>query len=730
MTMAAKNCLTKSAFVVLLASAFEVSAMTVTVKMAGVSKGPLEVTTNLRRVDGDMLARELRLPVGTATSVDVGDTGTWEITTNSNGFWSAPVYASGADVVTLPLWPRGWISGKLGSRTPPSGQLVVKFAPPEQSDQREPAGTVLCAFVDRQWSCELPAAGSLDLRFTLTGFATEFRWGVRVDGGTPASIGILDFTPGSSVSGKVQLRIDQRDTQSNIQSNSQSKGQSSLMKATAVSLSPVNLDPANDRVRRYTATPDARGFFQVQGLAPGEYVVVARADEYISDSRTVQIIANTNASLKQPLILARPKRVSIQLTPPLDTEQQRWQVVLIRMSPGVRQSAEILDRSLASETGAWSMNHLVPGQYRLNVQRQDGSNWRSEDFTLGSEDEQKTFDFVVNGEQVAGRVTLGDRPVAAKIQFGGENDPGLVADESGRFQGSIPPLKDESVRLLITSRTPDIRRTVVMKSERSPDGDLYFDIVLPATAIIGRVIHEDGSPAPHAIVTLQSNSDSDFFEQMFVNDDGTFQFSGFESGVYRLQAEGSQNSSAVMEVEARSDRLASTDLVLRAQEEVRGRVTMKGIPIGGATIAALPRGVQTTILPTATSDASGLFLLKLPPGTKTYDAIVFPRGFYVTAARIERDPKAGIRVEVGQDGGALSVDAPAEESLLLKRAGGEYSLPWVVTEAGGVDTTENGRRRLTIPSLEAGQYSICGQALGCKSVYVPPFATASVKLDD
>lgn len=692
----------------------DLSAFTVAVTAAGMKQAPSVVTAKMRRVDGEQMpAADLQLAVGTPTEVDLSD-GTWEITVTSPGLWAAPVYATGSQAVTLQVWPRGVITGTLGGKSPASGDLVVNFVPTQSTENEvRPAGTTMCGFLNREWSCLLPT-GEHDLRFSLTGFATEFRWGVKVGEETAVALGQLDFTPGSSVFGKVQLR--------NV-------AMSEILRSAEVSLTPANTDPSLGNVRQYTTRPDGGGFFQIRGLAPGEYSLRAWTKDLISETRTVQVIAQTNASLKEPLLLAKPSRISITITPPLDENRRPWQVELLRMQHGANHM-DVMDRSLASAKGAWSQHRVLPGDYLLTIGQQDGSEWRTEELTVRSEDGDLPIEIILKSERVAGRVTLGDRPVAARVRFGGEHGPGLVADEDGRFEGTIPtPPKEGEITLLVTSETPDIQRTLVLKGDRSPDGALYFDIQLPATTIIGRTINEDGSSEPSAVVTLRSKDDR-VFEQMFSNEDGSFQFAGFDPGLYALQADAFQKLSAVVYVEARSDGSSSTDLVLRAHEQVRGQVSMRGAPVAGAVIHALPRNVKTSFGLTETSDAAGRFVLKLPPGTITYDVIAFPRGFYVTAARITRDPKQYLGVEVGQDGGTLHIDAPEDEVLLLLvHAGGEFSLPWVARESGGVVSGENGRRRLTIPNLESGNYSVCRKQK-CTSVYVPRFATASVTVAD
>jgi hypothetical protein len=229
--------------------AFHARASTVNVAVSGTGHAPAAVSARARRVDGEAAPIDLRLPVGEPGNVDLGE-GTWEISTTAAGLWAAPVYVTATQAVTLQLWPRGSITGKLGGKAPASGDLVVNFVPSQPSEKQPgPAGMTVCAFVDRNWSCALPA-GELDLRFSLTGFATEFRWAVKIGTDAAVPMGQLDFTPGSSISGKVQLR----------------KGANpEILRTAEVSLSPVNADPAIGNVRQYASRPDARGFFQVKG---------------------------------------------------------------------------------------------------------------------------------------------------------------------------------------------------------------------------------------------------------------------------------------------------------------------------------------------------------------------------------------------------------------------------------------------------------------------------------
>lgn len=700
-------------------SVVDVAALTVTVTTARTVDAPATITALMRRVDSDAPVRVLELPVGASTTVDDAGRHTWEIAAASGTLWAAPVYAAGTEAVTLHLWPLGTIHGNIARVGSPAsdGDVIVSFAPSsaETSSASGPAGVVTCPFRGTAWRCAVPV-GRLNLRFHLTGFATEFRWAVDVSEST--DIGKLAFTAGSSIFGTVQMPGTTKPDQ---------------LKNVEISLIPLNTDPSRGNVPQYTTAPDARGFFQVRGLRPGNYSLRARSrsSELISETRTVAILQHTNAALKEPLVLARPTRLFVRITPALDVQRRRWQVMLLEMSD-VAGTSEVVDQSLASPTGEWSRRRVLPGAYRLEIQQEDGAEWKVEELTVRSEEGDRVLDVVVDSQRVAGKVTLGGRPIAARVRLGGENGPSLMASQSGDFEGEFPSFGDGETILFVTAETPHVQRTVTLQGDRAPDGTVFFDVKLPRTAITGRTINEDGSPEP-AIVTLRAKNEKDeqLFEQMFSDEDGTFQFEGFPPGRYALQADAFQKASAVMDFDITDGVVpAALDLVLRPQEQVRGVVSMNGVPVAGADVYALPRDTKTSLLPRVTSDADGRFVLSLPPGTTIYDVIVFPRGFSITAARITRDPKQGLRVTVGQDGGSLLVDAPDDRTpLYLRHADGEYPLPWVTDVAGGTTFAADGRRRLTVPNLEPGTYTVCRKQR-CESVYVPRFTTASVTLDD
>lgn len=687
--------------------ALDAAAVQVRVVAAGGLRLAETIRATVRRVDGDSAsAKSVLLSPTSSTLLDL-EPGTWEISADVPDTWADPAYSTAGQDVTLTLWPRATISGLLPDKLTSSEQLLVHFAPAGESG---PSGRALCTTTARSWSCAIPS-GAYDLRFTRSGYATEFRWDVKLAAGTATKLGTLQFTPGSSVIGRVHV---------------ESRNARELLRKVEISLAPRGSNAHwGEKTRTYTSRPDERGFFQVRGLAPGEYDLHARSKDLVANAVRVQIVAGTNAELKEPLVLGPPLRVSVQLDPPLDPEQKPWRVRLLRK---FGDALDAVAMSSATQNGAWSAERLPPDDYLLVVSQQNGAEWKNEQITLRIGDAALPVHVRLDAANIRGRVRLGERPIAAKVHFPDENGVPLIAGEDGRFEGPAPPQKDDHFRVLVTSETPAVKRSLVVPGDRSSSGELTLDIELPRAVIAGRTIKEDRSPEPHAIVTIQSEDDKTF-EQMFSASDGVFQFEGFDPGVYFLYAEGDRTRSVQTRVEVDREGIQTTDLVLRREAMIRGRVTMRGMPVAGATVTAFARDVRPSDVHDVKSDAAGWFTLHVPAEATALDFIAFPRGFSVTGARLPNDPKKLLVVEVGQDGGSLTASVPKDYAAMLQYDGAEFSLAWVARQAGGIIEDVDAHYRITIPHLESGKYAICHGAK-CVPVFVPPLGQAAVSLVD
>jgi hypothetical protein len=683
------NTVSRICAALLLLTAVAAHAHTVSVSL----KNGETAQARLQRLDAEAPARDVVLPA----EISLGE-GTWELRVISPEYWAAPVTISDSRPVAIALWPRGEIAGTLAKRAPSAAQLWVTFR------AKDLEGRSLCEVDELRWRCAVPAE-NLDLQFALAGSAPEFRWGV--DARKPARVGALAFTPGSSLSGHLQLQKGVRQKLGGIE---------------------VSIAPANHDARRVSTTADAKGFFQLKGVAAGSYVVRAAGNGLVSPPRTVEVIAGVNATLRAPLDVAPPRKASLTFHPPLDVAGERWLAELVTTAPGSTTS-DVVAQSLASPSGQWTSTALTPGEYQLVVRRQDKGLWKTQNITVAEEDVELAVS--VEGQRVEGTVRVGDRPLeAATVQFGGDWAEEFVADDEGRFQGVVPQADDNVARILVTADAPDVRRHVRVEGSRSLDGDMTYDVVLPDTTILGRTIDQNGKPVPYAILTLRSVDDRELLEQPSSHEDGSFQLAGYAPGTYRLQAAAFEMSSAVVDVHASESVSPQTiDVVLRSPERVLGEVMMGSLPIAGAEIVALPHGVATSFVPIARSDARGRFTLDLPPGTATYDVIAISPGFATAAGRVTRDAKKILHVEAAQHGGSLVVSAPAEGDLRLMRDGGDFPLTWLAWKTHGVVETTDGGRRITLANMEPGPYRVC-TGPKCATTYVPRLGEVSVSLTD
>jgi hypothetical protein len=678
------------------------SAATVTILPPETPGG--NVRADLRRIDATDERRDLTLPIGLSTDIGISD-GVWELTIISDGYWGSPLIITPMSDAQLQLWPRTTITGTLGRPVPRSDELRMTFESADASRVGQaPQGSTVCQSSEKTWTCPVPAA-LLDLQFGLQGFATEFRWHVNAAAGTVTDAGRLDFTPGASLAGELEIR-----------------GSEKALEKIELSLSAANPIPGQ-KVRRLTAKSNARGFFQFKGVPAGRYELRAAGTGLITPPRAVDVIAGLNAVLREPLVAAKPRRLSVDILPTIDVEGQRWLVELFVQSPG---SADVglVTQGFASAAGQWSASNVTPGDFTLYVRRMNGSLWKMEEFTMPADD--FTLQILVAGQRVKGTVMLGGRPIAATVEFDGSEK--FVADEHGQFQGSAPKLPSEKTHVLVTHDSPAIFRYVEVEGHPSPDGETVFDIKLPNTTILGRTINPDGSLVPFATLTIRSEG-AKLPEQPFSGEDGQFQVAGLEPGTHKIQADAFRKRSDVVDVEA-SDSLNPTmiDLVLHEDAEVRGDVMMGTLRVPSAEIYALPRHVATSFVTKGKSDPTGRFVLYLPPGTETYDLIVLSPGFATVTGRIaRRDPKKILHVETTQRGGSLTVTTPDAKLVTIRREGGEFRLSWLAWMVKGTVERKEDLDHVTLPNLEPGRYEVCLKAR-CTPVFVPPLSNATVSL--
>lgn len=641
------------------------------------------LTLTARRTDGsgDVLTRTVTAP-GTVT-LELAQ-GVWEVQVRGEGVWAPTVFVRQSDVASLRILRAAHVR----LRTNAIADLRAEWTP---LDRDGASGTTDCAKAEDGWTCLVPL-GRYDLRFLSKGCAPEHRFDQSIANEEVRVEDPLRFVAGASLSGSVTA----------------ARGVKIPLESIKVRLVP---DAKSDAV---VTKANARGFFQFKGLAPGSYTLIARKGEFTARNRGVNVRASAVAELKTPLLLDRPKRLTIMVTPARDSEQSSWRVRVLSVDD--TQHAEIISESPVGGSGETTQS-VHAGTYDVELLRDGGELWSSRQVTIDDQDFVLAIDAF--GQRIEGRVTLGDRPIAATLTFGGEHGVVVHANDDGRYSGDIPPGESERT-ILVQASTPTIKRTLRATPKRSESGALTLDITLPATTLIGHVISEARTPAPETVVTTSRDG---VFEQVFTESDGSFQIAGFEPGTYKITADGIDGQSEPVSVTLEKNETNEVELVLRRYIRTRGRMSINDMPVIDAQIYALPRDGWSPTVPTARTDERGHFSLQLPPGTTTYDIFASHPAFEIVLGRVIHDPKKIVTISVHQTSGTLIVEGAAAEDLLLKHAGGDYRLAWAARQAGG----EVESSRVTMPRLQPGEYTVCDAKTNhCASGYVPPNGTSTL----
>jgi hypothetical protein len=562
---------------------------------------------------------------------------------------------------------------------------------------------VACAVDAGRFRCVVPASAK-DLRFYADGHVAEFRWDVALSSTAANDLGTVAFRSGAALYGFVTLR----------------RGIAAEMKDVRVTAS----RQAGSDV--FTATPNARGFFKIAALPPGDYLVSATGKRIRSELRPARVVASRNAELRDPLVLDRPKRIAVRLVPPLDADGHNWRVHLQSVH-GRR--LEDLGGGVADRDGVWS-REAIAGDYDVDITRADGALWNTRRVTLSDED--ITLDLSLAAARLHGRVKLGDDPLAAHVELVSSacTQQTFISGDDGRYGGDLPAGGgDATWDITVTSAAPPIERKLKHRSlEKTAAGELRFDVTLPRTALTGRVVDDKGVPQPHAIVELQPGDvTAEDIRYVVSGDDGAFELIGSEAGKYRISAKAFMKASEIVAVTV-DDNTPPVEIVLRPQTRIAGRVMSGPMPLAGVEVSALPRDRAAIYVPSATTDDHGAFTIGLPLGTHVYDAVVVAPGFPFTMARAAvRDDGKIVEIGIDRQGGELIAEVPKGSIGRLTHLGAEVTMGFFEATSGVAIESREASVRTRIAAVDQGEYTLCANDR-CTSGSVAPNGTLTLTI--
>ncbi|MFN7961628.1 MAG: carboxypeptidase-like regulatory domain-containing protein [Thermoanaerobaculia bacterium] len=678
----------------------------------------------------------------------------WRLRALAPGYWGEERVLPGGKaqgLQALRLFPSGAIEAKVEklAQVDPPSEVSLEFSLPEP--QRAPAAGELrkgrspCQEpAPGRLRCELPA-GSWDLKISSPGRVPLYFWSQKLTRGQLLALGSLRLEPGASVAGRVVARdtgeglagCEVRAELPGARFATDAQGHARLEK----------LAPAG--------RSNARGFFQLPGVATGSYELVASCPGR-SPARLapVPVEQGLETRLTEALAAGYPAALEVLLLPPLDPLGEPWKLSLEPLA-GKQAGSGPARKGTASEAGEWRVAGLSPGRYWLQVLGQGKDAWWSKDLLVGSEDQLETIQLDLVG--VRGRLSRAGEPVSGQLWFSAREameQVHLVVGEDGRFGGLLPGAGTWHLDWTKSEEGSESLALEPVEVEKRRDGKATeLELEIPDTRLRGRVEDEQGKPVPGAELTLTQPSKDFLRSSARADERGSFEVVGLATGnqvVSARRASDDAESDSVLVVVPKDGAGPEVVLVLRQKAEVAGLVRAAGRPLAGASVLAwLPLGgsAGSTFAKTV-SGPDGRFSVTLPGSAPVVHFLVEAPGLStsITTVAVRRGEPAVLDVETVA--GTLRLDfgpSPRQEDLAagFLIAGGTF-VPLL-----GVPSLFHlgGPRRevsstLEIPNLAPGDYALCqgpgvlGQlrqgaeppAERCSRVTLAPFSVAVLTL--
>lgn len=670
---------------------------------------PGAVRIRLYRADAAAVSLERDLGPGDA-SVELPD-GTWRLEASAPGLWHKMQYVTvpAGSTTEVRLWPATTVAGEvaLASGNESPDQLTIRF------DVRDgPAGDATCAVTAKRFACTVPA-GTADLALRVRGHVTQYVWSAPLAAGATRDLGRLTFVRGATLAGRVD---PPRGMKVNIES---------VM---------VSAAPAESRrdapLTSLSAHPNGRGFFHLDGIAPGEYSIIAGAARPRLSSPAVRarIIEGAEATLSRSLVLSVPRPLTISVDPPNDPWGKPWRIQLAQLKTA-KQREPVAD-ALVPLTGTYVSEPLHAGRYDLRLGAQDNSVWHVEEIDV--DDDTPIIMVPLHLARLRGSVHLGDKPLRSTIWLGGEHGVPRIemhSDDAGRFTGFIPRREGDTWAVTVQSDAPMAKRNfTAVRLRQRDDGELEATLRLDLTMLQGDVVDEKGRPVANARLNITAaGRDFDEFVQPNSTADGRFAVYGLRPGRYSINAMHYLRESKPMEVDVREgDDPPLLRLVLLPNRQLRGIIRSAVGPVVGARVTAWPTDVAAgAALTSAHSDEAGLFAALVAPGAEQLDVVVEPPGFALKFFHAQWQDRQML-VPVRQDGGTLTIEGVAPQDAVIQHAGA--TLPLLTLTYWPESSASSDRT--TIGMLDPGTYTICraDNRNACVSGYLPPFGTLDLQV--
>ena len=679
--------------------------------LGGGGLGARSVAIEFRSLSGDPSQSAITRVVANRwpTTVDLVP-GAWSVDVTADGIWHQRQYVNTAvaDGLEIRVWPAAIVRGIaiIKPDTKYSGDVYLPLT--RGPDRFE----IHCVATDGTFTCSVPA-GEFQARIRPRATIAQNIEHLLLRQGLVEDLGTRYFDRGASIIGRVKtttgVRVDAK-----------------VLRVV------TTLETGGTATR---SSIDDHGFFHIDGIAPGQYIVGVQAGgDLLSRRVRVNVGRESENELSEALVVESPQLLRMLVSPTVDPTGKKWRVDLAE-----EDAEHVYPRggSLAAVDGSWISPPLFPGQYRLRVETSDGQRWHVEHVSL-SERYTPLLHVLIATRMVRGSVRLRKTPLQASLKF--EDESGITvttkSDDEGRFTAEIP---SGGSGWTVTAQSDLPRAKRRFRDVLPASGDANLELEFPSTLLMGDVKTDEGVPVPSALINISRMDADDRLLQPTAEKDGSFQVEGVTPGRYRVAAVGEQAQSDPAEVVIEANvEPEPLHLIIHRDRFLRGRVISPLGPASGAVVRAFPIDKAMIHDVSDTTDMNGRFSLELPHGTTAASVVIFAPGFACRAFR-STVPEQPVTFLVGGTGGDLTIatDAPGDEifTICVHHEGAEVPLVMLQYEWNAKVTRGQGSGALAhIPMIEPGVYDVCQQQRffvqpqQCKSVFVPPYGEAKVEL--
>lgn len=590
---------------------------------------------------------------------------------------------------------------------PAAIQVEVASVPAPRGKDLLKKTRLACILEKDRWRCPAPAL-ALDLRLEKPGHVPRYFFGAKIEPGKSLDLGRLRFEQGASISGFVAVEEGEP-------------------KGATIGLGPAGTwgprDGQRQNLRRAEAIANERGFFQVQGVAPGGYRLEAsRKGLSATELWPVEVLEGKETSLAEPILLTRAAELEVHVAPPLGPLGRPWKLLLVRETPGSDGGGEVLtEEADAAGTSVWK--ELQPGSYLLMVCNPDGektgagddSIWASQFVELLPGSQAIYQDIAV--VRVEGTLTAGEDPVLGRLIFGGFNGSPhatVWSDEDGRFEGQLPRKGSWQLDVEIGGQLLSLEPVEVEPRGGKP---ARLDLHLPDTRFHGKVIHREKGVAGAQLWGHSTGSGKSFRFDTTADDEGGFDLRGLAAGSYQVTV-----SSARLRLASPRLRFdiregiedPAAEIELEEYQRLEGQILANGVGVPLAAFGVFFRSRHGEDLQRGQGDAAGVLRVAVPESAQEIAMVITPAGFAWQILPLR--PSAGTAgsspffVEAAQNGGTLRIKSPDPAAARLFASGAEVPLQMVASTLQRGGNAEVAAGGWTFKNTAPGFYRVCGAA--------------------